>query len=137
MTSFLCLQVSFIRSCGKYSPNNFDVENNYLNNIFITLTTKVYRKRTHTDLYLQWDSHHNLACKFSVVNTLTHRAKAVCSTPQLLKEELNHLERALERCKYPRWAFHKVLKDQEDKNKKKERKKPTTQKRCFPKTKKK
>ena len=96
-----------------------------------TLTTKVYRKPTHTDLYLQWDSHHNLACKFSVVNTLTHRAKAVCSTPQLLTEELNHLERALAKCKYPRWAFQKVLKDQEDKKKKKERKKLITQKRCH------
>ena len=32
-----------------------------------TLTTCVYRKPTHTDLYLQWDSHHNLACKFSVI----------------------------------------------------------------------
>ena len=96
-----------------------------------TLVTKVYRKPTHTDLYLQWDSHHNLACKFSVVNTLTHRAKAVCSTPQLLKEELNHLERALERCKYPRWAFQKVLTDQEDKKKKKEKKKPSIQKRCH------
>ena len=26
MTSFCCLQVSFIRSCGKYSPSNFDVK---------------------------------------------------------------------------------------------------------------
>ena len=26
MTSFHCLQVSFIRSCGKYSPHNFDVK---------------------------------------------------------------------------------------------------------------
>ena len=42
-----------------------------------TLTTRVYRKPTHTDQYLQWDSHHNLACKYSVINTLTHRAKAV------------------------------------------------------------
>ena len=28
-----------------------------------TLTTRVYRKPTHKDQYLQWDSHHNLACK--------------------------------------------------------------------------
>ena len=26
MTSFHCLQVSFIKSCGKYSPHNFDVK---------------------------------------------------------------------------------------------------------------
>ena len=36
-----------------------------------TLTTRVYRNPTHTDLYLQWDSHHNLTCKYSVVNTHT------------------------------------------------------------------
>ena len=36
-----------------------------------TLTTRVYRKPTHSDLYLQWDSHHNLAFKYSVINTLT------------------------------------------------------------------
>ena len=52
-----------------------------------TLTTSVYRNPTHTDQYLQWDSHHNLACKYSVINTLTHRAKAVCSSSQLLKED--------------------------------------------------
>ena len=26
MKSFCCLQVSFIRPCGKYSPSNFDVK---------------------------------------------------------------------------------------------------------------
>ena len=44
-----------------------------------TLSTRVYRKPTQTDLYLQWDSHYNLTSKYSVINTLTHRAKAVCS----------------------------------------------------------
>ena len=58
-----------------------------------TFTTKVYRKPTHTDLYLQWDSHHNLAANYSVINTLTHRARAICSTSQLLTSELQHLER--------------------------------------------
>ena len=52
-----------------------------------TLTTSVYRKPTQTDFYLQWDSHNNLACKYSVVNTLTHRAKAVCFNSELLKTE--------------------------------------------------
>ena len=50
-----------------------------------SLSTRVYRKPTHTDLYLQWDSHHTIAAKYSVVSTLHHRAKAVSSTQQLLE----------------------------------------------------
>ena len=97
-----------------------------------TLTTRVYRKPTHTDQYLQWDSHHNLACKYSVINTLTHRAKAVCSSSPLLKEELKHLEEALTQCKYPKWAFQKILREQENKkNKKRKERNITTQKRCH------
>ena len=46
-----------------------------------SLNTTVYRKPTHTDLYLQWDSHHTIAAKYSVLNTLHHRARAVCSNP--------------------------------------------------------
>ena len=65
-----------------------------------TLTTSVYRKPTHTDLYLQWDSHHNLASKYSVINTLTHRVKAVCSNSELLETELKHLQEILGYCKY-------------------------------------
>ena len=66
-----------------------------------SLSTTMYGKPTHTDLYLQWDSHHNLAAKFSVINTLTHRTKTVCSSPQLPKSEEDHLKQALQRYKYP------------------------------------
>ena len=44
-----------------------------------SLLTSVNRKPTHTDLYLQWDSHHHLSAQFSVINTLKHRAKTVSS----------------------------------------------------------
>ena len=37
-----------------------------------SLLTSVYRKPTHTDLYQQWDSHHHLSAKYSVINTLRH-----------------------------------------------------------------
>ena len=73
-----------------------------------SLNTKVYRKPTHTDLYLQWDSHHTIAAKYSVINTLHHRAKAVSSNNQLLKEEEDHLQEVLTRNKYPLWALNRV-----------------------------
>ena len=39
-----------------------------------SLSTSVYRKPTHTDLYLQWDSHHTLTSKYSVIGTLQHKS---------------------------------------------------------------
>ena len=70
-----------------------------------SLLTSVYRKPIHTDLHLHWNSHHHLSAKFSVISTLKHRAKTVCSNHHLLKEEEDHLNRALKRCKYPEWAL--------------------------------
>ena len=74
------------------------------------LSITVYRKPTHTDQYPQWDSHYNLSAKFSVINTLFHRAKTVCSNPELHKQEKEHLWKTLTQCKYPKWALDKVEK---------------------------
>ena len=59
-------------------------------------------------MYLKWDSHHPISSKYSVVDTLHHRAKAVCSTPDKLKREEEHLSRVLTKCKYPTWAINRV-----------------------------
>ena len=72
------------------------------------LNTSVYRKETHTDQYLHWDSHHSIASKYSVVGTLFHRARTVCSTPGALQKEENHLHQSLKNCKYPDWAINRV-----------------------------
>ena len=73
-----------------------------------SLSTSVYRKPTHTDLYLQWDSYHTLTSKYSVIGTLHHRAQTICSNPLLLKEEEQHLKNALMNCKYPTWALNRI-----------------------------
>ena len=51
------------------------------------LSITVYRKLTHMDQYLQWNSHHHLSAKFSVIHTLSNRAQRVCSNPELLHKE--------------------------------------------------
>ena len=73
-----------------------------------SLKTSVNKKPTHTDLYLQWDNHHTIPSKYSVAGTLYHRAKLVCSYPQLVQEEEHHLFQALKRCKYPTWAINRA-----------------------------
>ena len=73
-----------------------------------SLSTSVFRKPTHTDLYLQWDSHHTLTSKYSVIETLQHRAQTICSNPQLLQKEEQHLKNALKKCKYPTWALNRI-----------------------------
>ena len=72
------------------------------------LETSVYRKPTHMDQYLQWDSHHPISSKYSVVGTLYHRAKTICSNNVKLQQEDDHLTRALGNCNYPRWALNRV-----------------------------
>ena len=72
------------------------------------LSITVYRKLTHMDQYLQWDSHHHLSGKFSVIHTLSHRAQTVCSNPELLLKEKAHLRKAITQWKYPKWALDKV-----------------------------
>ena len=59
----------------------------------MSLITTVYRKLTHTNLYLQWDSHHN---------------PDTAKTPQLLKEGRRPPQRTLRRFKYPGWALNQA-----------------------------
>ena len=73
-----------------------------------SLSSTVFRKPTHTDLYLQWDSHCTLPSKYSVIGTLLHRAKTICSDPQLLEQEEENLYKALSTCKYPAWALNRI-----------------------------
>ena len=72
------------------------------------LKTTVYRKPTHMDLYLQWDSSHTDLSKYNVVDSLQHRANTICSNKDVLRSEEHHLEEALTRCKHPTWAINKA-----------------------------
>ena len=72
-----------------------------------TIHTTVHRKPAHTDRYLNWNSNHPLSAKRSVFQALTHRAKMVCSTPELLAKEMDYLKKVLHR-RLPRLVPQKL-----------------------------
>ena len=60
-----------------------------------TIKTSVYRKATHTDKYLQFNSHHPTQHKRSVARTLLDRAKNIPSTDADKVSEVQHVVDAL------------------------------------------
>ena len=71
------------------------------------IITSVYRKPTHTDRYLDFNSNHLVSAKHAVVRVLTDRAKNVCSSPELLAKEMDHLGEVLHYNNYPQWMIDK------------------------------
>ncbi|XP_054645213.1 uncharacterized protein LOC129188546 [Dunckerocampus dactyliophorus] len=89
------------------------------------LLTEVFRKATHTDQYLLFESNHPLQHKLGVIRTLQHRAEQIPTSAEGKKKETQHVQRALSTCGYPRWAFNKCQKKRVGK----ETQKPTEAKR--------
>ena len=69
------------------------------------LTTSVYRKPTHTDQYLAYDSHHPQSVKRGIVKCLYDRAKHLITKPSVISEEKKHLSSVLVSNGYPS-SFH-------------------------------
>ena len=67
------------------------------------IITSVYREPTHTDRYLDFNSNHPKSPKRAVVRALTDRAKNVCSSPELLAEEMDHFGKVLRYNNYTNW----------------------------------
>ena len=57
------------------------------------------------DRYLDFNSNHPKSAKRAVVRALTNRAKNVCSSPELLAEEMDQLDKVLSYNNYPNWII--------------------------------
>ena len=72
------------------------------------LTLSIYRKKTHTDQYLSFNSHHPLHQKLGVVRTLLDRSDTIITKEADRQNEEKHIKGALKRCGYPGWTIKQV-----------------------------
>ena len=77
-------------------------------------STAIYRKPTFTGLYTRWDSYCSTNQKISLIRSLTHRAKKICS-PQHLKAETEKLLVLFEKNGYPTPIVRRVIQQTLDK----------------------
>ena len=84
------------------------------------LKLQIYRKPTHTDQYLNFNSHHPIEHKLSVVRTLLDRSQSLVTNNDDKEREDIHVQKALRACGYPEWSFSKVRHQMESTRDKKE-----------------
>jgi len=82
----------------------------------------VYRKKSHTDQYLNFGSHHHLNHKLAVIRTLLERCYSIVTEEDDRKKE-EHIAKALRKCGYPPWTIDRVKQDIVEKSLKDEAKK--------------
>ena len=72
------------------------------------ISTSVYRKKTHTDHYLFFTSHHPTHQKLGVVRTLMNRKDTLITQDLQKVKEDNHIKKVLKVCQYPSWTFREI-----------------------------
>ena len=96
-----------------------------------SVTTSVYRKKTHSDRYLHFSSDHPLKDKIACLETLRCRAFAYCSNETLVKAELLHLQKVFIENGYPTNLVLQFLSLRKRKEKKQKKKDLETQEEVF------
>ena len=66
-----------------------------------SISTSVFRKATHTDQYLAYESHHPTAYKKAVVRTLMSRAETLSSSGVSRAQEEERTQQSLQKNGYP------------------------------------
>ena len=79
----------------------------------------VYRKKTHTDQYLDFNSQHPLHQKLGVVRTLMDRKDNIVNEQNDREEEDKRIRKALAECNHPKWAMDRVQQQMQSKQHKK------------------
>ena len=76
------------------------------------ISTKVYRKNTNTDIYINWKLFATNNWKWRILKSIITRTFDICSTDEYLKEELEHIPTVFHhRNNYPLWIINNVIDD--------------------------
>ena len=76
------------------------------------IETTVHRKKTCTDLYMNWYSCAPNNWKWGTLRTLVRRAHVNCFTKKYLEDELKHIRKTFNEIdNYPHWVITKVFKE--------------------------
>lgn len=67
-----------------------------------SFATSIFRKKTHTNRYLNFNSNHPNCHKRSVVNSLFSRVRTIVSDPREQKKEMNFIKKTLRDNGYPK-----------------------------------
>ena len=80
-------------------------------------TTKktIFRKATHTDQYLDFNSNHHIKQKIGIISSFEHRIDTIITTEEDKKKERNHVKKALKRCGHPNWTLNRKKKQNKNK----------------------
>ena len=65
----------------------------------------IYRKSTHTDQYLNFNSNHHISQKIGIVGTLRHRINTIITTEDEKKKEELRIKKMLRINGYPEWTL--------------------------------
>ena len=65
------------------------------------LTTSVYRKETHSDRYIHYNSNHEPRIFLNTISSMVRRAIIYCTEPNTFMQEINHLQQTFTENGYP------------------------------------
>ena len=88
------------------SPSSLNKTSNYHSSMCVIRennqhNSTLYRKPTHIDLYLLWESNQCRRYKLCLMKTLMVRILRICSTPQHVQDETERLRRTLKANGHP------------------------------------
>ena len=87
---------------------------------------KIYRKKTHTDQYLNFQSNHHISQKLGIISTFNHRIDTIITEESDKEEERKRVKKKMTNCNYPEWSLNRKKKKSKEQKVQKERKPTVT-----------